>query len=152
LLRTRNGPLRRARITVNAPELGGEPRMTSTNADGRFEIKDLPRGRYNVTVNRSGYLRLTYGQRRPFEQGKPLQLADKSVVDGVDFLLPRMSVITGRIVDETGEAISGVRVMAMRSMYFEGKRRLVPVGGAAPRSQTTRVSTGCWDSRQARTT
>ncbi len=125
-------PLRRARITVNAPELGGEPRMTSTNADGRYEIKDLPAGRYNVAVNRSGYLRLTYGQRRPFEQGKPLQVADKSVADNIDFMLPRMSVITGRIVDETGEAISGVRVMAMRSVYFEGQRRLVPVGGAAP--------------------
>jgi hypothetical protein len=122
-------PLRRARITVNAPELGGEARLTSTNADGRFEIKDLPAGRYTVAVNRSGYLRLTYGQRRPFEQGKPLQLADKSVADNIDFMLPRMSLITGRLVDETGEAISGVRVMAMRTAFFEGRRRLVPVGG-----------------------
>ena len=120
-------PLRRARITVNAPSLGGEGRMTSTDADGRYEIKELPPGRYTVAVNRSGYLRLTYGQRRPFEQGKPLQVADKEVVSNIDFLLPRMSLITGRIVDETGEPISGVRVLAMRTMYFEGRRRLVPV-------------------------
>jgi protocatechuate 3,4-dioxygenase beta subunit len=122
-------PLRRARVTVNSPGLGGEGRMTSTDADGRYEIKDLPPGRYTVAVNRSGYLRLTYGQRRPFEQGKPLQVADKDIVDGVDFLLPRMSLITGRIVDETGEPISGVRVFAMRTAYFEGRRRLVPVAG-----------------------
>jgi hypothetical protein len=120
-------PLRRARITVNAPGLGGEGRTTSTDADGRYEIKELPAGRYTVAANRSGYLRLTYGQRRPFEQGKPLQVADNDVVSNIDFLLPRMSLITGRIVDETGEPISGVRVLAMRTAYFEGRRRLVPV-------------------------
>src|SRR5437867_3005990 len=72
-------PLRRARIQVTAPELAGDERMTSTNAEGRYEIKDLPAGRYTVTVTRSGYLRLSYGQRRPYEQGKPLQVATGQV-------------------------------------------------------------------------
>src|SRR5262245_23335667 len=119
-------PLRRARVQVNAPELAGEERMTSTNADGRYEIKDLPAGRYTVTVTRSGYLRLSYGQRRPYEQGKPLQVADRQSVENVDFTLPRMSLITGRVLDEANEPIAGVRVMAMRSAYFEGQRKLVP--------------------------
>lgn len=37
-------PLRRARITVLAQELGGNPRNTSTDADGRYEMNDLPAG------------------------------------------------------------------------------------------------------------
>jgi hypothetical protein len=119
-------PLRRARISVQAPELG-DTRATSTNAEGRYEIKDLPAGRYNITVNRSGYLQLRYGQRRPFEAGKLLQVADKQLVDNVDFTLPRMSLITGRVFDEAGEPIAGVRVFPMRTVYFEGRRRLVPV-------------------------
>src|SRR5262245_41811986 len=69
-------PLRRAHIQVSAPELGPEGRSTSTNLDGKYEITDLPPGRYSITVTRSGYLRLSYGQRRPFEVGKPLQLDD----------------------------------------------------------------------------
>jgi protocatechuate 3,4-dioxygenase beta subunit len=121
-------PLRRARITLSAPELGSENRTTSTNPEGRYEVKDLPAGRYSMTVARSGYLTLRYGQRRPLEQGKPLQILDKQLVDNVDFSLPRMSVITGRITDEVGEPISGVQVWAMRSTYFEGRRKLVPVG------------------------
>jgi hypothetical protein len=121
-------PLRRARITLTAPELGTENRTTSTNPEGRFEIKDLPAGRYTMTVARSGYLTLRYGQRRPLEQGKPLQIADRQLVENVDFSLPRMSIITGRITDEVNEPISGVQVWAMRSVYFEGRRRLVPMG------------------------
>jgi Carboxypeptidase regulatory-like domain len=129
ILAADNGrPLRRARITLTAPELGTENRTTSTNPDGRYEIKDLPAGRYSMTVARSGYLTLRYGQRRPLEQGKPLQISDKQLVDNVDFSLPRMSLITGHITDEVNEPISGVQVWAMRSTYFEGRRKLVPVG------------------------
>src|SRR5438309_2218955 len=64
-------PLRRARISVSGPELGPEPRQTSTNLEGRYEIKELPAGRFTVTVTRAGYLQLRYGQRRLLEQAKP---------------------------------------------------------------------------------
>ena len=129
-------PLRRARIIASAPELGPEPRQTSTNIDGRYEIKELPAGRYNVTVTRAGYLQLQYGQRRPLEQGKPLQVLDKQAVENIDFSLPRMSVITGRVLDEMNEPVAGAQVMAMRSTYFDGRRRLVPAGGGPGGGQT----------------
>ena len=119
-------PLRRVRITLSAPELGAENRVASTGLDGKFEIKDLPAGRYTIRVQRGGYLTLQYGQRRPLEPGKPLQLADKQVVENVDFTLPRMGTIAGRITDELGDPISGVSVLALRSMWFEGGRRLAP--------------------------
>ena len=81
-----------------------------------------------MTVSRSGYLTLHYGQRRPLEPGKPLTVLDKQVVDRVDFLLPRMGVISGRISDEVGDPIEGVTVVALRSRYWEGRRQLVPTG------------------------
>jgi hypothetical protein len=108
-------PLRRARVTFVAPELGGTPRTTSTDADGRYRVSDLLAGQYTVTVSRSGYLTLRYGQRRPLEQGTPLNVMDTQVVDRVDFSLPRMGVISGRISDEVGEPLEGVTVLALRS-------------------------------------
>ena len=130
-------PLRRARIIVSAPELGADGRNTSTDADGRYEIADLPAGRYTLRVSRSGYLTLRYGQRRPLEPGKPLQLLDKQVVENVDFALPRMSVINGRITDEFNDRIEGVSVYALRSMYFNGRRQLVPTGSGGMRTDDT---------------
>ncbi|PYR76461.1 MAG: hypothetical protein DMF87_18255 [Acidobacteria bacterium] len=64
-------PLRRARVQINGPGLPNNGQTTSTDADGRYEIKDLPGGRYTINVTRSGYLRLSYGQRRPFERCVP---------------------------------------------------------------------------------
>lgn len=123
-------PLRRARITVSAPELGGQPRTVGTDADGSYEVTDLPAARYRVEVRRSGYLPLQFGQTRPLEPGKPLQVLAGQLVERVDFLLPRMSVIAGRITDELGDPVEGVMVMPLRSRYWEGRRQLVPTGSA----------------------
>src|SRR5436190_21590717 len=124
-------PLRRARIQINGPGLPGNGQTTSTDADGRYEVRDLVGGRYNISVTRSGYLRLSYGQRRPFEQGRPFDLAGGQRADNVNFTLPRMSLVTGRVLDEANEAISGVRVWALRPVFFEGRRRLIPEGQPA---------------------
>jgi hypothetical protein len=121
-------PLRRARITLSAPELGRDPRTASTSLDGRYEIAGLPAGRYTIRVTRSGYLPLQYGQRRPLEPGKPLQLGERETIDRIDFTLPRASAISGQILDELAEPVADVQVFAMRSAYFQGKRRLAPAG------------------------
>ena len=123
-------PLRRAQIKLTSPALGPDGRTVSTDADGGYEFTELPAGRYTLTVSRSGYLPLRYGQRRPLEQGKPLQLVDHQVMEHVDIALPRMGAITGRITDELGEPFAGVTVFAMRSALWDGRRRLVPAGPA----------------------
>src|SRR5438874_6935551 len=127
-------PLRRARVTITAPELAGEPRNTSTDAEGRYEFTDLPAGRFTLRVRRGGYLPLAYGQRRPREAAKPLQLLDKEVVERVDMALPRASIITGRVLDEAGDPVEGANVHAVRLMFRDGQRRLVRVGG--PQNRT----------------
>jgi protocatechuate 3,4-dioxygenase beta subunit len=115
-------------ISVSSPELGRDTRTSSTDADGRYEVKDLPAGRYTITVRRGGYLTLRYGQRRPFEQGQPLEIGEGQTIEHVDFTLPKASLITGRVTDEFGDSVEGAMVLAMRSMYLNGRRRFVPVG------------------------
>ena len=121
------GPLRRAVIQITSPALSS-PRSVSTNSDGRYEVRDLPPGEYSLRAERGGYLKLAYGQRRPGEPGKPLHLGEGQTAKGIDFALPHVGMISGRIADETGEPIAKVIVWVMQFRYYQGARRLVKVG------------------------
>ena len=90
-------------------------------------------GRYTITVTRNGYVSLQFGQQRPFEPGRPLDLGDGQLLERIDFALPRGSVIAGRITDELGEPMAGVHVQAMRYQYLpNGQRQLVSAGASNP--------------------
>ena len=119
--------LRRAMVRLQGQE-SREGRVASTDEEGRWEIKDLPAGRYTLTASKGGYVQLSFGQRRPFERGRPIELTDGQTLENVNFNLPRGSVIAGRIVDEFGEPIADAMVSAMHHRTFGGRRRLVPVG------------------------
>lgn len=121
-------PLRRARVTLTSAP--ADTRSTSTNIRGEYEFRDVRAGRYQLSVQRSTYLAAAYGQRRPGEPGKPLQVDDGATIEKLDITLTRASVISGRLVDETGEPVPDVRVWPMRREYFRGRRQLVPAGSS----------------------
>lgn len=118
--------LRRAQVSITGGDLP-QRRTAATNARGDFEIRDLPPGRYTVSASRSGYLSFEYGQRRPGERGKSLELGEGEAMTGLDIALPRGAVISGRVIDENGEAVPNVNIWVMRPEFFRGRRRLVPV-------------------------
>ena len=122
-------PIKRARVVISAAEVPGG-RGTLTDDTGAFDFTDLPAGRYTINASKSGYIQLSYGQRRPLQAGTPLQLLDGQQLKGVDFALPRGGVISGRVSDETGDMMAGVQVQVMRYQYQQGDRRLVPAGQA----------------------
>jgi len=121
-------PVKRARVFVTAAELPDGGRGVLTDDQGVFDLTELPAGRYTLTVSKSGFVSLSYGQRRPLQAGTPLQLADGQQLKGIAFQLPRGSVIGGRVLDEDGEAMPGVSVRVMRYQYLQGERRLTPAG------------------------
>jgi len=121
------GPLRRALVRLEGQEMR-EGKMTTTDEQGRWELTDLPAGRFTLSATKAGYVTLQYGQRRPFEQGRPLDIQDNQTLNNVNFNLPRGSVIAGRINDEFGEPVAEAMVMALRYRYFNGQRRLIPAG------------------------
>jgi hypothetical protein len=123
-------PIRKAQVRATSPE-NRENRLTTTDAQGAYEFKDLPAGRYTLIATKGSYVTLQYGQTRPLEPGKPLQILDAQLMEKVDFALPRGSVITGRIVDEFGEPTADVMVAPMRYQFLQGRRRLMPVGRPA---------------------
>jgi len=121
-------PIRRVVVRLSSAELR-EGRTTMTDGDGRYEFRDLPAGRFMLAFDKAGYVTLQYGQRRPFERGRPIDLREGEHLDAVHVSLPRGSVITGRVIDEFGDPVAGAVVAAMRYRFARGQRRLMPVGG-----------------------
>jgi len=120
------GPVRRAQVRISGPDIGSKTAIT--DADGRYEFRDLPGGRFNVSATKSGFVTVQYGQLRPFESGKAIDLVDGQVMDKADIAMPRGGVISGRLVDEFGDPIADAVVNAMRSAWSGGRRRLQPTG------------------------
>lgn len=120
-------PVRYAYLRVTSGELRGG-RAAVTDANGRYRLEELPPGRYTVTASKTGFVPVTFGQRRVLEPGTPLEIGEGETLDEIDLALPRGSVITGQVVDEVGEPLAGVGVRAMRHEYRQGERRLAVVG------------------------
>jgi protocatechuate 3,4-dioxygenase beta subunit len=122
-------PLRRAQVRISGGEI--QPKGAVTDNEGRYEFRDLPGGRFSLSAAKPGYVMVQYGQTRPYESGKPLDLADGQVFDRADIAMPKGSVISGRILDEFGEPIADAMVSAVRSAWSGGRRRLMPTGRTA---------------------
>jgi protocatechuate 3,4-dioxygenase beta subunit len=120
-------PIRRAQVRVTSPD-AREGRVATTDQQGRFEIKELPAGRYTMTASKGGFVSLQYGQRRPGESGTPIELGDAQTMEKIAIALPRGSVIGGRITDEFGEPVANASVSAWRYAFAGGARRMTPAG------------------------
>jgi uncharacterized protein (DUF2141 family) len=121
-------PARRVRVSLSGAEMRGG-RTVTTDDSGTFSFAALPAGRYTLSASKSGYVSVSYGQRRPGQgrPGTPIQLADGQKLQ-VQLQIPRGGVITGTVLDERGEAIPGTPVRVMRYVIQSGVRTLQSAG------------------------
>ncbi len=119
-------PLKKAWLTLTP--VGGErrPQYTSSDAAGRFVLKDIELGRYTLWAERNGYIRQAYGQRGMDRFGTTMALGAGQSLSDLTFRLVPAAVIAGRVTDEDGEPIAGAIVNVAQYRYREGKRDLLP--------------------------
>ena len=108
--------------------VGPRQQVALTDADGRFEMRDLPAGSWMVRASKTGLVTRQYGQRAPSGSGESIALGEGEQFTA-DIALLRGGVITGRVFDDVGDPIANVRVMAMRAQLTPNGRRMVPAGG-----------------------
>jgi protocatechuate 3,4-dioxygenase beta subunit len=110
-----NAPIADARVLVfpagrpTGPM--GPPPQAITDQDGRFAFGKLAPGEYRLDVQKTGFAPLNEPMTQPrtftVAAGQPLS---------VDLRLQRGGVISGRVLDGTGEPMTDANVMAMRRM------------------------------------
>ena len=120
-------PLKNATVRLENGEDREHTIAVKTTADGRYELRNVPSGRYKVKVTRNGYVEAEYGQRKPSDPGGTLALAPGENKEPVNFKLIPAAVIAGRIFDEDGEPMPHAVVLASRETYHEGGKTLLSV-------------------------
>jgi len=118
-------PVRGAEVRLS--NRGGYQRLVTTEGDGTFRLSDLAAGEYSVTVSRTGFTSITFGQRRPLEAPTTINLSEGETFTA-NLALTRGGAIHGRVIDEFGDPIAGTQVQVLRSRMILGQRRLQSMG------------------------
>ncbi len=103
--------------------------VVTSDTEGVFRFDLVEPGRYELSGEKVGFLRESYGARSAGGNGTPLTVSEGQFIKGVVFKLTPQAVISGRVADEIGEPMEGVSIAVMRSGYRHGKRVMLLVRG-----------------------
>ena len=105
-------------------------RLVHTDVAGAFVITGVEPGEYRL-VARPGlyggrYLAAGYRAVRPNDSGKPVVVRNGDRLEGMDIALPSGVAVEGRVIDENGEPLSLMFVVAARILAGSDAPQRVP--------------------------
>lgn len=105
---------------IGEPPLQGANYSTITDGDGHFHIENVQPGHYRVFFEKTGLVEInSRGQKA--DVNVITVVPGKSEQDLLFRMIPT-AVITGRITDEDGDPMPGVRVVAQKKIPGKAKR------------------------------
>ena len=120
-----NRPIPRARVVLRPLE-SRQDFATLSDPSGRFVFARVPAGRYTMTVTKPAHLPAHYGTGEGvLPPGLPISVEEGKPTAGLTLRLVRGGVITGRVVDEFGQPVTGARIQVLQP--FGDDRRLSPM-------------------------
>ncbi len=114
-------PIPEASLRVEPLTVASVWAVTSSGADGTFEMGAVPGGSFSVTGTAQGFVN---GRVGTFE------VRTGEFTEGVELVLERAPTISGRVVDGTGAGIAGARVNGRRELLGARSRTTTDEGGA----------------------
>lgn len=103
------------------PGANANARAILSDADGRFVLRGLPAGSYQLYARRAGYVEDLYGASVSGGEGKPISLDEGGRFVDATIRLWKLAAITGRVVDEAGEPVIGLQVRALKRTLVAGR-------------------------------
>jgi protocatechuate 3,4-dioxygenase beta subunit/subtilase family serine protease len=92
-------------------------RADTTDANGDYEILELPPGAYKVRFARGGWVQKWYDNTYDYVTAAIVTVVDRERIAGIDAQLPEPGRIAGRVVDRHGYPLSGASVQVYQSSY-----------------------------------
>jgi hypothetical protein len=100
---------------------GATPIRALADSQGRFAFLDLPKGRFNISASKAGYVDGAYGRTRPGGPTLSLDLSDGEKVGGASVSLWKYAAIAGTVVDEQGEPVVNAPVRVLKHAVVGGQ-------------------------------
>jgi len=125
-----DAPVRKVRVALT-PEGATATEPIYTNADGEFEFMSVAPGRYTLAALKTGYVIARFGARSQFDRTTNIAVAAGVLVEGLELRLVKSAVITGRILEESGEPIEMALVSVGRIVRGDGRLRFRGLGAVA---------------------
>src|SRR5713101_6349997 len=117
-------PLKKVLVQVIAEEQKqGGNYTASTDADGHFHIENIMPGRYRLFLEKAGFVGVNWRGLKSDTNVLTVQ-AGQSGEDLLFRMVPT-AVISGRITDEDGDPMSGVRIIAQKKKPGKATRESV---------------------------
>jgi len=104
--------------------------MVLVDDEGRFAFDSLTAGSYQLTAAKRGYAGGGFGVLRPDGNGQSLALAAGQHVSDVTLRLWKYGTIAGSLIDEYGDPLVGVKVVALERGWDAGHERFMSGGSA----------------------
>lgn len=114
---------------ASAPPTGN---TVLVDSQGRFIFSGLPAGAFTLLAQKNGYVPGAYGRARPGGPSQSIELRSDERRTDATIRMWRYGSISGRVVDEAGEPVSGAHVMAFQRTWVAGRASLSTSGGSAP--------------------
>ena len=101
----------------------------TSGPDGSFKFESVEPGEYALSGEKPGYIRTSYGSKNGMTGGTMINLSTGQQLTDLKMQLVAQATITGRVLDDDGDPVSGVMVQALGRMFVQGgKARYFPRG------------------------
>ncbi len=126
--KTDGHPLTNARVALGSTKARQKAESVTTSDDGKFEFTGVPAGKYALSGAKRGYIPAGYDQHDQFSTA----IVTGAGLDTEHLVLNLnpQSIISGRVLDETGEAVRDATVTIYRDNHFEGVHQIQTFRGA----------------------
>lgn len=104
---------------VFSQQNGREPQSTVTDSEGRFQMEQIQPGEYRIVLQRNGFLFTNRRSRR--YSSTLLSVAPGQDLQGLLFRMLQAGVIKGKIVDQDGDPVPEMGVVAIPASSREGE-------------------------------
>ena len=123
---TTGTPLAQTRVTLTDTNKSRNVASLLTGEDGRFAFRRLGPGKYSLQGSRRGYLTSGYQQHEQFWSA--IVTGEELETQNLVLRLMPAAVLSGKVLDETGEPVRGAEVKLYIEQRANGMTRVMPAG------------------------